>query len=105
MLTRIEGMFSESMARFYAAELILALEHLHSLGIVYRDLKPENCLLDAQGHIILTDFGLSKVSKTEWNRMVPKARPKTDPYHASRSLWKGKPIQFVVQWNTCPLKY
>ncbi|KAI8335465.1 kinase-like domain-containing protein [Chlamydoabsidia padenii] len=57
-----EGMFSEPMARFYAAELVLALEHLHSLGIVYRDLKPENCLLDAQGHVILTDFGLSKVS-------------------------------------------
>ncbi|KAI8099435.1 kinase-like domain-containing protein [Halteromyces radiatus] len=57
-----EGMFSEPMARFYAAELVLALDHLHSLGIVYRDLKPENCLLDAQGHIILTDFGLSKVS-------------------------------------------
>jgi serine/threonine protein kinase len=57
----IEGMFSEPMAVFYAAELVLALEHLHSLGIVYRDLKPENCLLDAKGHVVLTDFGLSKV--------------------------------------------
>ncbi|ORX49533.1 Pkinase-domain-containing protein [Hesseltinella vesiculosa] len=57
-----EHMFSEDVARFYLAELILALEHIHSLGIVYRDLKPENCLLDAQGHIMLTDFGLSKVS-------------------------------------------
>ncbi|KAG0173378.1 serine/threonine protein kinase psk1 [Apophysomyces sp. BC1034] len=56
-----EGMFSESMATFYAAQLVLALEHLHSLGIVYRDLKPENCLLDAQGNVVLTDFGLSKV--------------------------------------------
>ncbi|KAI8391383.1 kinase-like domain-containing protein [Radiomyces spectabilis] len=57
-----EGMFDESMASFYAAELVLALEHLHGLGIVYRDLKPENCLLDAQGHVVLTDFGLSKVA-------------------------------------------
>lgn len=56
-----EGMFSEPMAIFYAAELVLALEHLHSLGIVYRDLKPENCLLDVDGHVVLTDFGLSKV--------------------------------------------
>lgn len=57
-----EGMFSESMAVFYAGELVLALEHLHSLGIVYRDLKPENCLLDVEGHVVLTDFGLSKVA-------------------------------------------
>ncbi|KAI9018027.1 kinase-like domain-containing protein [Phycomyces nitens] len=56
-----EGMFSESMAAFYAGELVLALEHLHSLGIVYRDLKPENCLLNVEGHVMLTDFGLSKV--------------------------------------------
>ncbi|KAI8344960.1 kinase-like domain-containing protein [Blakeslea trispora] len=56
-----EGMFSEDMVVFYAAEICCALDHLHSLGIMYRDLKPENCLLDHQGHIILTDFGLSKV--------------------------------------------
>lgn len=55
-------MFSEDVARFYLAELLLALEHLHGLGIVYRDLKPENCLLDGEGHVLLTDFGLSKVS-------------------------------------------
>ncbi|KAL1934670.1 hypothetical protein VTP01DRAFT_6852 [Rhizomucor pusillus] len=57
-----EQMFSENAARFYIAELVLALEHLHKLGIVYRDLKPENCMLDADGHILLTDFGLSKVA-------------------------------------------
>ncbi|ORX56824.1 kinase-like protein [Hesseltinella vesiculosa] len=57
-----EGMFSEATTRFYAAELILALDHLHSLGIIYRDLKPENCLLDTEGHVVLTDFGLSKVA-------------------------------------------
>ncbi|KAI8973226.1 kinase-like domain-containing protein [Mycotypha africana] len=57
-----EGMFEEPMAIFYAAELVSALDHLHSLGIVYRDLKPENCLLDLEGHVVLTDFGLSKVA-------------------------------------------
>ncbi|KAL0087028.1 kinase-like domain-containing protein [Phycomyces blakesleeanus] len=61
MILEYAGMFSESMAAFYAGELVLALEHLHSLGIVYRDLKPENCLLNAEGHVMLTDFGLSKV--------------------------------------------
>ncbi|KAG6829319.1 hypothetical protein H0H92_004922 [Tricholoma furcatifolium] len=55
-----ETRFSEERARFYIAELILALEHLHKFNIVYRDLKPENILLDATGHVALCDFGLSK---------------------------------------------
>ena len=57
---RKDKKFSESRAKFYAAEIILALECLHSNNIIYRDLKPENILLDAKGHIKLTDFGLSK---------------------------------------------
>jgi serine/threonine protein kinase len=55
-----ETRFSEERARFYIAELVLALEHLHKYDIVYRDLKPENILLDATGHVALCDFGLSK---------------------------------------------
>lgn len=54
------GKFKESHARFYAAEIILALEHLHHHSIVYRDLKPQNIVIDSEGHIKLTDFGLSK---------------------------------------------
>ncbi|KDO18020.1 AGC protein kinase [Saprolegnia parasitica CBS 223.65] len=50
-LTRL-GKFTEAMARFYSAELVVALEHLHSLGVVYRDLKPENILLDELGHYL-----------------------------------------------------
>ncbi|XP_073213260.1 ribosomal protein S6 kinase alpha-3 isoform X5 [Lepidochelys kempii] len=64
LFTRLskEVMFTEEDVKFYLAELALALDHLHSLGIIYRDLKPENILLDEEGHIKLTDFGLSKES-------------------------------------------
>ena len=55
-----KGCFTEQEARFYVAELVLALEHLHELGIIYRDIKLENILLDDEGHILMTDFGLSK---------------------------------------------
>ncbi|PON42832.1 Serine/threonine protein kinase [Parasponia andersonii] len=51
--------YSESAARFYVAEVLLALEYLHMLGVVYRDLKPENVLVREDGHIMLTDFDLS----------------------------------------------
>ncbi|CAM9484004.1 unnamed protein product [Chrysoparadoxa australica] len=54
------GKFPGPRARFYAAEIALALQYVHTLDIVYRDLKPENVLLNDRGHIRLTDFGLSK---------------------------------------------
>ncbi|KAL7140903.1 hypothetical protein ABFS83_08G018600 [Erythranthe nasuta] len=51
--------FSEQAARFYASEVLLALEYLHMMGVVYRDLKPENVLVREDGHIMLSDFDLS----------------------------------------------
>ncbi|KAK6753347.1 hypothetical protein RB195_012753 [Necator americanus] len=54
------GTFSESRSRFYGAEIVLALGYLHSLSIVYRDMKLENLLLDKDGHIKIADFGLCK---------------------------------------------
>ncbi|XP_008783984.1 serine/threonine-protein kinase D6PK-like [Phoenix dactylifera] len=51
--------FSEPAARFYVAEVLLALEYLHMLGVIYRDLKPENILVRDDGHIMLSDFDLS----------------------------------------------
>ncbi|XP_059544120.1 ribosomal protein S6 kinase alpha-5 isoform X2 [Myotis daubentonii] len=52
--------FKEHEVQIYIGEIVLALEHLHKLGIIYRDIKLENILLDSNGHVVLTDFGLSK---------------------------------------------
>ncbi|TKR62625.1 hypothetical protein L596_026555 [Steinernema carpocapsae] len=61
---RATGAFPSPMAKFYAAEVVLALEYIHSFRIAYRDLKPENLMLTAEGHIKLTDFGFAKVIHT-----------------------------------------
>jgi serine/threonine protein kinase len=55
-----ERRLNEETARFYASEILLALRHMHSLNIVYRDLKPENVLIGLDGHIVLADLGFAK---------------------------------------------
>eukprot|EP00760_Papus_ankaliazontas_P014266 PhM_4_TR16012/c0_g1_i1/m.2113 len=57
---RKAGKFPTDVAKFYCAEVMLAFEYLHSKDIIYRDLKPENLLLESQGHIKITDFGFAK---------------------------------------------
>jgi serine/threonine protein kinase len=52
-------LLQEAYVKFYATEVLLALQYLHLLGYIYRDLKPENLLLHPSGHVLLTDFDLS----------------------------------------------
>lgn len=60
LYSRQEKRFPNPVAKFYAAEVTLALDYLHAQGIIYRDLKPENLLLDRHGHLKITDFGFAK---------------------------------------------
>ena len=84
----------EADVRFYVAELVLALDHLHKLGVIYRDLKPENLLLDSDGHIALTDFGLSKEN---FNHRRSYSVCGTWEYMAPEVLC-GKGYDFSVDW-------
>ena len=64
---RSAGRFNSHTSMFYSSEIVSALDYLHSLSIVYRDLKPENLLIDRDGHIKITDFGFAKkVSDRTW---------------------------------------
>jgi protein kinase X len=60
-LLRREGRFANDVALFFATEIVLAFEYLHSMDIAYRDLKPENLLIDKEGHVKITDFGFAKI--------------------------------------------
>ncbi|KAI9178939.1 hypothetical protein H9P43_005601 [Blastocladiella emersonii ATCC 22665] len=90
------GRFPEKRAKYYAAEVILALQCLHGKGIVYRDLKLENILLDKDGHIKIADFGLSRMStKDEQDRTFSMAG--TLEYFAPEVI-EGVNYSFPADW-------
>lgn len=93
---RREAMLSEHTAKFYAAELLIALETLHNKQIVHRDIKPENVLLDAEGHLILTDFGLAKEldDASEQTHSWCGSEDYMAPEIVSRAAHTGKPADF-----------
>ncbi|KAM0872034.1 hypothetical protein ACQ4PT_038992 [Festuca glaucescens] len=84
--------FPPASARFYAAEVLLALEYLHMMGVVYRDLKPENVLIRADGHIMLTDFDLSLESTSSPSLELP--APAADDDDEEPSAASCFPLRF-----------
>ncbi|XP_073917114.1 G protein-coupled receptor kinase 3 isoform X3 [Castor canadensis] len=88
------GVFSESEMRFYAAEVILGLEHMHQRCVVYRDLKPANILLDEHGHVRISDLGLA----CDFSKKKPYASVGTHGYMAPEVLQKGTAYDSSADW-------
>ncbi|MES1912357.1 MAG: hypothetical protein MHM6MM_004644 [Cercozoa sp. M6MM] len=91
------GAMSEDMCRFYACEIILGLEELHSYNIVYRDLKPDNLLFDAEGHIRISDFGIADHLRPR-NRFRTSGKSGTDLYLAPEVIQRKKYTTTVDMW-------
>jgi serine/threonine protein kinase len=89
--------FSEAKTKFYAAEILVALEALHEAKIIYRDLKPNNILLDKDGHIKLIDFGLSKIEDDSKN--PTKSIVGTPNYIAPEVLHRKNHTEMVDWWS------
>ncbi|XP_020934208.1 beta-adrenergic receptor kinase 1 isoform X2 [Sus scrofa] len=88
------GVFSEADMRFYAAEIILGLEHMHNRFVVYRDLKPANILLDEHGHVRISDLGLA----CDFSKKKPHASVGTHGYMAPEVLQKGVAYDSSADW-------
>ncbi|KAL1224334.1 Serine/threonine-protein kinase KIPK2 [Cardamine amara subsp. amara] len=93
--------FSEPAARFYVAEILLALEYLHMLGVIYRDLKPENILVREDGHIMLTDFDLSLRCAVNPTLLRSTSPPGKDPARMSGSYNTSNCIQPLCIEPSC----
>jgi len=91
-----EHRFTQDRVRFYCAEIVLGLEYLHASGVIYRDLKPENILLTADGHICMTDFGISKEGL-----LAEDSRTATfcgTPEYLAPEVLEGKGYTKAVDW-------
>ena len=108
------GRLGRDRARFYAAEIVEGVEGLHAAGVIYRDLKPENILIGGDGHIVLTDFGLSKEFPRNKNSsangfyssVAGTPQPTTPPWMKpdrngnSAIGWPGQPIGHMDETST-----
>ncbi|KAK5166856.1 Serine/threonine-protein kinase [Saxophila tyrrhenica] len=92
-----EQRFDINRSRFYAAELLCALECLHGFGVIYRDLKPENILVDYVGHIALCDFGLCKLDMKDEDKTNTFCGT---PEYLAPELLHGQGYTKAVDWWT-----
>lgn len=100
----------EDWTKKYIAEVVLCVQHLHSLQIVHRDLKPDNLLIDAQGHLKLTDFGLSRMGLIGRQKRAINAKPgdappdllKTGPFRRAPSVTSSRSTSFDFQGSHSP---
>ena len=88
----------QKWAQFYLAEIFLAIEYLHENSIVYRDIKPENVMLDSKGHARLIDFGLCKIGVSEDEGTHTRTHCGTNSYMAPEILDKGQLYGPAVDW-------
>ena len=84
--------FSERVSRFYAAEVLVALQYLHLMGFIYRDLKPENIMLRKDGHVVVTDFDLSYCASSRAHVVMLDAAGKASGGDAKESFSRGASI-------------
>ncbi|KAI6657384.1 Beta-adrenergic receptor kinase 2 [Oopsacas minuta] len=88
------GALGNDAVRFYTAEMVLGLEHMHSQNIIYRDMKPSNVLLDTEGHVKISDLGLAHDLKYSF----PSSAVGTHGYMAPEVIYKGTKYSFPVDW-------
>lgn len=87
---RMIGLANEGVGKFYGASLILVLEYLHDRGILYRDLKPENVVVNNEGYIKLIDFGTAKIVHERTNTVIG------TPHYMAPEVIMGEDYGFMI---------